>query len=129
MSPLRLSGYGGQAGVSAAAGLKSGQSDRTGNIVVHRRVRSLRPLRAVGSGLYEPEAIGPMAYAPVGERRERKLYIISAISACSAVRYFLKMASDFMKFHTRFFYQEPRGNPNPDALKLMDGGSGFPSGA
>jgi hypothetical protein len=42
-----------------------------------------------------------MAYAPVGERRERKFKTISAISACSAVRYFLKMASDFMKFHKR----------------------------
>ena len=36
--------------------------------IVHRGARSLRPLRAVGS-LYEPEAIGPSAYAPVGERR------------------------------------------------------------
>jgi hypothetical protein len=37
-------------------------------LIVHRRVRSLRPLRAVGSRLYEPEAIGAKAYAPVGER-------------------------------------------------------------
>ena len=37
-------------------------------LLIHRRARSLRPLRAVGSKLYEPEAIGPMAYAPVGER-------------------------------------------------------------
>jgi hypothetical protein len=37
-------------------------------LIVHRRVRSLRPLRAAGSRLYEPEALGPMAYAPVGER-------------------------------------------------------------
>jgi len=35
--------------------------------------------------------IEPMAYAPVGERRERKFLIISALSACSAVRYFLEM--------------------------------------
>jgi hypothetical protein len=40
--------------------------------VSHRRARSLRPLGAVGSKLYEPEAIGAKAYAPVGERRERK---------------------------------------------------------
>jgi hypothetical protein len=32
------------------------------------RDRSLRPLRAVGYRLSEPEAIGPIAYAPVGER-------------------------------------------------------------
>jgi hypothetical protein len=30
-------------------------------IIIHRRVRSLRPLRAVGSILYEPEAIGHRA--------------------------------------------------------------------
>ena len=76
-------------GVSPAAGQKNCRSDRTGNIIVHRRVRSLWP-------------IGPIAYAPVGERRERIILIISAISACSAVRFFLKMASDFMKFHTRY---------------------------
>jgi hypothetical protein len=35
---------------------------------VHRGDRGLRPLRAVGSKLYEPEAIGPRAYAPVGGR-------------------------------------------------------------
>jgi hypothetical protein len=52
-------------------------------LIIHRRARSLRPLRAVGS-LYEPEAIGFRAYsptrrarvyepeaAPVGERREK----------------------------------------------------------
>jgi hypothetical protein len=32
----------------------------------------LRPLRAVGSMLYEPEAIGAYAYAPVGMRKEKK---------------------------------------------------------
>ena len=32
--------------------------------------RGLRPLRTVGS-LYEPEAIGAYAYAPVGSRNDR----------------------------------------------------------
>jgi hypothetical protein len=77
-------------GVSPAAGQKNGRSNRTENIIVHRRVRSLRPLRAAGYRLYEPEAIGPKAYAPVGERGERKFKIISAYSAASAVRYFLE---------------------------------------
>jgi len=31
----------------------------------------LRPLRAVGSKLYEPEAIGDYAYAPAGRRKLR----------------------------------------------------------
>jgi hypothetical protein len=62
------------AGFSAAAGLKSlpasgGRPVKSKKkLIVHRRVRSLRPLRAVGSRLYEPEAIGVGAYAPVGER-------------------------------------------------------------
>jgi hypothetical protein len=34
-----------------------------------------------------------MAYAPVGERRKRKILITSAIFACSAVRYLFKMAA------------------------------------
>jgi hypothetical protein len=51
-------------------------------------VSGLSELQAIR--LYEPEAIGPKAYAPVGERGERKFKIISAYSAASAVRYFLE---------------------------------------
>jgi hypothetical protein len=36
---------------------------------IRKRESGLRPLRAVGSMLYEPEAIGAYAYAPVGSRK------------------------------------------------------------
>ncbi len=80
--------------------------------VSHRRARCLRPLRAVGSKLYEPEAIGHKAYSPtrrarvyepeaapglrlveptarrVGDRRDYFLFSFSAFSANSAVNYY-----------------------------------------
>jgi hypothetical protein len=38
--------------------------------------------------------------SPQSSQRALRKKITSAFSAVSAVRYFLKMASDFMKFHT-----------------------------
>jgi hypothetical protein len=38
--------------------------------------------------LYEPEAIGPKAYAPVGARRDNLIFSFSAIFAISAVNYY-----------------------------------------
>jgi hypothetical protein len=39
--------------------------------------------------LYEPEAIGPKAYAPVGDRRDYPKFSFSAFFANSAVNYYV----------------------------------------
>jgi hypothetical protein len=68
-------------------------------LIVHRRARSLRPLRAVGS-LYEPEAIGHKP-TPGGRTLRKKIYnnLCALSGLCGEI--LLGMASEFMKFHAR----------------------------
>jgi hypothetical protein len=57
---------------------------------------ALPPARKM-AGQFEKETNN----SPQSSQRALSKKLTSAFSAFSAVRYFLKMASDFMKFHTR----------------------------